>query len=77
MDYKSIEVTAPASWASYLINDDNSGLELGDIKQADAMIQSICESYGKAYVVDCSDSFFKWHPDYGMAGDCCIYTVHV
>ncbi len=68
--------TGPAFWASYFINGDASGFSLnedgGDAEQveADAMLADI----GLGDPVDCGESEFMSHPDYGMAGDCCTYT---
>ena len=76
-EIKVIEVTAPACWACYLIYGDGSGLYDADIAEADAMVQDIMRETGAAWCVDCGDAEFMWHPDYGMAGDCCVYTFHV
>lgn len=35
--------TAPACWASYLVNGDASGLEESDIAEADAFLAWCCE----------------------------------
>jgi hypothetical protein len=81
--------TAPACWASYLINGDASGLDYyntpddpaGDreIAAADAFIESV----GLGSPVSCSEeSEFRWHPDYcarsadgrKLGGDCLTYS---
>ncbi len=53
-----IELTGPASWASYLINGDDSGLEEGESEKADAWLKR----EGAARVVsDVEDSErFTW-----------------
>lgn len=55
---KFIELTGPASWASYLINGDDSGLDAGEKEKADAWLAR----EGAARVVsDVDDSErFSW-----------------
>lgn len=68
---KFIELTGPASWASYLINGDASGLDDGEQAKADAWLAR----EGAARVVsDVEDSErFTWHmrlhcPELGCDG---------
>ena len=75
--FLSIEITAPAAWASYIINGDDSGLEDDEIAECDAMVDDIMSETGKAWCVGCSEvSEFRHRPDYGMSGDCLTYTFH-
>lgn len=68
--------TAPAHWACYFINDDPSGLEDFEIRQADRWIASI--NLGAPVAVE-DVGFMQW-PDarmsghYNLASDCAEYT---
>jgi hypothetical protein len=66
--------TAPSEWASYLINDDPSGLEDKEIEAADAWIDRL----GWGTPIDCEDvGFCVYHdawPESRFAGDCSVYT---
>ncbi len=73
--------TAPAHWASYLINGDASGIDYyntptdrsgdRDIADADAFIEAV----GLGAPVDVSEPEFMQHGDYGrLAGDYCTYS---
>jgi len=87
--FEEVTYTAPAHWASYLFNDDASGLDYyntpgddaGDreLAAADAFIESV----GLGAPVGCSEeSEFLWRPDYcardkdgrNLGGDCLTYT---
>lgn len=51
------EITAPAHWASYLINADASGYDDAEIEAADAY-------FAGWHVVDVSDdNWFSWSAD--------------
>lgn len=68
-------LTAPSSWASYLINGDASGMEDDEIEACDEWIES--ESLGTP--VDCSEesNFITYHDaraHYPYAADCSTYT---
>ncbi len=57
---ETMTLSAPAYWASYLINGDSSGLEPSDKTACDAWI----ESEGLGLPVDCDcDEFFAWRHD--------------
>jgi hypothetical protein len=64
--------TAPACWASYLINGDASGIDDDDIAAADVF----AEQYGMP--VDCEDAGFIHHHDayhiMPLGADCQRYT---
>ena len=69
----------PVHWASYLINDDKSGLDDSDIKAIDAwMSEWNCD----AYCVDVADdtAFMRLHDAARwdvLACDCATFTFHV
>lgn len=67
------EITAPAHWASYLINDDASGYD-------DAELEAAAAYFAGWYVLSVSDDqWFSWSADlYGSSskGDMlAVYTV--
>lgn len=67
--------TAPAYWASYLINGDASGIDDSDVEQADKFA-----AWLGGNIVSCSDdSFFAHYHDarqFGtLAADCLEYTA--
>ena len=70
--------TAPAHWASYLINGDASGLEPGEASRADEYVQNLFPR-SIVSVVDCGEPFFSWSCDlYGginAGGDLAEYTA--
>jgi hypothetical protein len=65
---------APSCWASYLINDDASGLEDADIAECDAWVESV----GLGAPVGCEDyGFCHWHDAREfckLATDCSTYS---
>lgn len=68
-----IEYTLPASWASYLINGDATGLSRGEEEQIDAFLAR----KNLPSPVDCSEnSWFAYHNDSGngLSGTVCIFT---
>jgi len=77
MNLSAITFTAPASWASYLVNGDHSGLEDAEQSEADACIKDLIERHGNGHVVNCGEPYFTWgRTDYGsLAGDYCEYTI--
>ena len=78
MEFKVIEQTLPVYWASYLVNNDGSGLEDGEDKQ-------VAETLSRLELSDCEcvdvkdDSHFHT-PDPYMnwldAGDFATYVFH-
>ena len=72
---KSIKrYTLPAYWASYLINNDATGLEDGEKETIDAFLAR----EGIAIVHDCNESSFSHCNDAtGIGGDVCEYIVSV
>ena len=64
--------TAPAYWASYLINGDASGMDDDEAAQCDAWIDSL--GYGAP--VDCSDEgeFAHSNDATDLGGAVCTYT---
>ena len=72
--FTSETYTAPSSWATYLINGDESGISDDDRAQADAFIAYV----GLGSPVDCQDAGFIWrHEAYAFCpfgADCQEYT---
>lgn len=68
--------TAPACWAPYLINGDDSGLDAADIAAADAFVARI----GMGSPVSCEEgeAAFRWHhdahPECPLGADCEVYV---
>jgi len=69
---KIIKYVLPAYWASYLINNDDSGMVGDDKVRSDKFLND----NKLPFPVSCSDeSFFSGHNDAGtLAGDCLEYT---
>jgi hypothetical protein len=68
-----IQCTAPSAWASYLINDDATGLDDGESAIIDAWLEY--NQLGHCY--DCEDAGFLHRHDasgYALAADCQLYT---
>ncbi len=63
--------------ATYLINEDDSGLTKQEIQEADTFIKSIKKFYGlSATIVDCDDNPEFAHPTYGgLKGEVITYTI--
>lgn len=73
----SYTFTAPSSWASYLINGDDSGITDEEQAWADEFVRHI----GAGSPVDCEDAGFKWTcdamglcPMTRLGGDMSTYT---
>ena len=67
-------------WASYLVNNDPSGLDDKEQKEADRFIKEMEKEYGaSAYICDAGEDGYKdfgW-PEYGgLKGEIVPYTVH-
>lgn len=73
----AISFTLPSTWASYLINNDASGLEEDDLTACNKWL----EHNQMPMPVDCTDvGFVKWHDAYGLfpyASDCQEYVFLV
>lgn len=73
-ELKTIKITAPSAWASYLINGDASGIEAEDVAAADAWI----ERQGVGLPVSCEDAGFMWRHDASiempLGADCQEYV---
>lgn len=72
---KTLKFMLPAFWASYLINDDASGMDEGEIKAVDQWMKQTRLPAPAA----CSDEidFFHWHDArdvYPYASDCAVFT---
>ena len=70
-----IKVTAPAHWASYLINGDASIWDYYYDPEDEAACLAMEQELGSP--VACEDIGFCWNPDYGEPGECCEYTFLV
>lgn len=80
MSLETITGSAPAYWASYLINGDAGDMSDSDIAQADAFA-----AWLGGYIVDCTSEeseshpgFTRWHDaaQFGtLAADCSLYTA--
>lgn len=67
-----ITVTAPAAWASYLVNGDASGFDFyGDDEDEQACYAMEAEL---GCCMGAEEAGFIASPDYGQAGDCAVYT---
>lgn len=75
----TVELTAPSSWACYLINADCSGMEDDEISACDAWLKA--EGVHRFNCVDCKDAgFMRWHDasrHYPFAADCSTYAFLV
>jgi hypothetical protein len=59
MKYTVIKLTAPSTWATYLINGDASGLEPHEKAMADAWL----DREGLGIPASCEDAGFCWTHD--------------
>lgn len=76
MAFEVYKLTAPSSWAPYLINGDDSGLEPADVAASDSWI----EREGLGLPVSCDDAGFIWRHDASreaLASDCQEYVFLV
>lgn len=74
---ETVTATAPAHWASYLVNGDDSGLEPEEKRQAAKFA-----AWLGAWPVDCSEAGFMWTHDAmrvcgALAAECESYTALV
>lgn len=70
---KVITATAPSYWASYLINGDDSGLEMSEVRAANEWLAEV----GLGDPVSCEEcGFMRLHDAhwYAAAADCCEYA---
>lgn len=78
---QTIVFKLPSYWASYLINDDATGLEDGEQEEIDSWVerQRFVGNYQLFSCANCSEeSFFAWHNDANsIGGDCLDYTFLV
>ena len=77
MKRKPDKVIGAASWASYLINGDASGLDDSEVEYCK---QWLFAAVGERDVVGCGEPYFSWYfrLHTGMpfeGGDVCAYTV--
>jgi len=68
---KTVTITAPAAWATYLCYREESNLAPEDAEACKALVAA----YGTP--ADVQEIGFCWRPDYGAPGDCCEYTFVV
>jgi len=62
------EIAASAYWASYLINNDASGLNDAELALADAWLKR--ESLEHAEFTDCGEPYFSWSYGFHTGADC-------
>lgn len=72
MQKETLVVTAPAAWASYLINGDASVFDYSNDLDDEKACYELENKYGVC--VDAVEVGFITSPDFGLAGDCCEYT---
>lgn len=87
MTIETIETVGAASWASYLINGDSSGLEPREVELADKWQERLAPAYVVSVLSDddgeSESPWFSW--SYGIhtgddsctGGDCLTYIAHV
>lgn len=75
--------TAPAAWASYLINGDSSGLEAEEVAQVDAWAEGLGASIVDVMRDESGEAleshFTRWHDAAAvvpLAADCLEYIAH-
>ena len=69
MDREVIKLTGAAHWASYIINDNSSGLEPEEKALCDAWLERECGD--RFLIVDCEEeSRFTWSYDIHTGDDC-------
>jgi ABC-type multidrug transport system fused ATPase/permease subunit len=70
--------TLPSYWASYLVNNDASGLADSDKEDCDTFVRIETREFNQWHVVDCSgESWFAHRNDANhTGGDVLEYTVH-
>jgi len=75
--FETVVFTAPAYWASALINGDDSGCNDEECAEIAEACDDLIRRYGNAQPVDVSEPFFTTgHTDYGsLAGDYAKYTL--
>lgn len=77
VEIKTITVTAPSHWASYLINGDFSVFSYSDNAEDEQACYDMEKKIG-GHCVDAEDIGFVPFPDYGGKGaDCSRYTFQV
>lgn len=80
----TVEYTAPAAWASYLINNDPSALYDDEVEQCDRFVDRVKREHPTAdgWPVNCSSEavFLVYHdarPEIECAADCLRYHFPV
>lgn len=73
---KTITVTAPSHWMSYLLYGDASSFDYYGDEEDEQACYAFSKKYGNC--VGAEDAGFLHNPDYGnAAGDCFAYTFIV
>ena len=68
----TVTYTAPAYWASYIVNGDSSGLDPSEHEAADAFLATLPPD---AVIAECEEVGFAWSNDAtDEGGNCCTYT---
>jgi hypothetical protein len=68
MSYETETIKASAYWASYLINNDASGLDDAELALADAWL--VQHGLERAEFVDVAEPFFSWYYGFHTGADC-------
>jgi hypothetical protein len=71
---RTLTLTAPSHWASYLINIDSSGLDDDEVR----VIHRWLDANDVSFPVSCDDAGFRWFHDasrfFSKGADCQTYT---
>jgi hypothetical protein len=74
---ETIKLTLPASWASYLVNNDASGITAEDISDADFFMATHFDD-GQKPSADCGESYFAKSNDANkIGGEVCEFSFLV
>lgn len=68
-------ITLPTHWASYLINDDATGLEPGEQEVIDAFLEG--ELPECSWIVDCDSESEDFRVFEGLLTEVSTYTYHM
>jgi hypothetical protein len=74
---KTVVLSAPKDWASYLIYDDASGLDDNEIAACDAWLKAEFSRQSHYCVDSVEVGFMRYHDAgrfYPLAADCAEYT---
>jgi hypothetical protein len=75
MKIKKIELIMGSHLAGYLINADQDNISDNEIYKLESFLEE--NGTSSAHCIDCKDEGFVWRPDFGLAGDCQVYTFRI